>query len=296
MNRGLANVWIALLDTAFPHPKRLSDAELTSLKNEADAEKTKIERLVAPKSGPAPLLEAARLVLEDEDGRKAGAETRAMAFLGAVAALIPLLTWAMGAANPACSPGLGCTAWVLVFILAVIYLVLAGWWSLRSLSVENYHCVAVEEIRMFAARANFELEVAKESLIAARLNRDTINRKLAFIKVAQRCFVQALFLLALLLMIDPVKRYHHLLWAEAANESKLETLSGPPTPTLSNSKPLAPSATSGSPSTVRSESAPPAPSETTNDVPSHRHLSGPQQPDASGPLVCREAPGCALSD
>lgn len=197
------------LNTLFPHPERISPEERAARVDAARAEARKIGELKPGKNVSA-LLETARTVLADEDGRKTGAESRATAFLAAMATLIPLLTWAVGTANPVCSPGLGCGAWSAVFILAVFYLMAAGFWSLRTFAIDNYHCLAVEEVRQFAYDPEFELAIAKETLINARLNRDTINRKLVFIKCAQRCFYQALFLLAVLLMCDPIARFHML--------------------------------------------------------------------------------------
>jgi hypothetical protein len=41
----------------------------------------------------------------------------------------------------------------------------------------------------------------------ARRNRDTINQKLSYIKVAQRRFFNGLVVLGLLLMLDPISRF-----------------------------------------------------------------------------------------
>lgn len=209
MRKFWACAWDETLNTLFPHPERISSDEIMARKREARAEVRLIAEIRGSKNATA-LLETARLVLAEEDGRKTGAEARAAAFLAAVAALIPLMTWAVGTASPVCSPGLGCGAWSAVFILAVFYLMAAGFWSLRTFAVDTYHCLGVEEVCRFAYAADFELAVAKETLRNARLNRNTINRKLVFIKCAQRCFYQALFLLAVLLMCDPIARFHVL--------------------------------------------------------------------------------------
>lgn len=249
------------LNTLFPHPERICSDEIVARKREAHAEVRRIAEIGGSKNAAA-LLETARLVLAEEDGRKAGAEARATAFLAAVAALIPLMTWAVGTASPVCSPGLGCGAWSAALILAVFYLMAAGFWSLRTFAVDTYHCLGVEEVRRFAYDADFELAVAKETLRNARLNRDTINRKLVFIKCAQRCFYQALFLLAVLLMCDPIARFHMLSGTAPATAGPATSAVAPITPSavVPPSPPaLAPSAAPVAPDLTP---VPPPPSKT----------------------------------
>jgi len=209
MKLSSGRIWKEALDTLCPQPPRIDANERAAQAAAAHAEIKKISEIKGVKNVSA-LLETARAVLAEEDGRKTGAETRATTLLAVMATLIPLLTWAVGTATPVCSPGLGCGAWSTAFILAVFYLMAAGFWSLRTFAVDNYHCLGVEEVRRISHDPEFELAIAKETLINARLNRGTINRKLDFIKCAQRSFYQALVLLALLLMCDPLARYQVL--------------------------------------------------------------------------------------
>ena len=154
-------------------------------------------------------LEAARRITDEEDKRKAGAEARATTYLAAVAALIPLMTWAIGNAGPSltCSPGWGCFAWTGIFILAVIYFITAAHWALKTLAVANYHVIGVEDIvQVKEQKKNLQKILIQQSLLQGRRNRDTINLKLTFIKVAQRRFFNGLVILGLLLMFDPASR------------------------------------------------------------------------------------------
>ena len=155
-------------------------------------------------------LEAARRITDDEDKRKAGAEARATTFIAAVAALIPLMTWAIGNTAPSatCSPGLGCYVWTGVFALAVLYFVTAAYWALKTLAVANYHVIGVEDIVLLKQKGqNLSKLLIQQTLLQGRRNRDTINSKLTFIKVAQRRFFNGLALLGLLLMLDPAARF-----------------------------------------------------------------------------------------
>lgn len=155
-------------------------------------------------------LGAARRITDDEDKRKAGAEARATTFIAAVAALIPLMTWAIGSTAPSvtCSPGFGCYVWTGVFALAVLYFVTAAYWALNTLAVANYHVIGVEDIVQLKQRGqNLSKLLIQQTLLQGRRNRDTINSKLTFIKVAQRRFFNGLALLGLLLMLDPAARF-----------------------------------------------------------------------------------------
>lgn len=153
-------------------------------------------------------LEAAKKIAEYEEKRKAGAETRATAYLAAIAALIPLMTWALGNTTPLCSSTLGCRAWSVIFDIAVGYFLFAAWWCLRTLSVANYHAFGVEDlVEIKDAGRPIERALLVQTLQQARANRNTINAKLDYLKTAQRCFFLGLFLIGALLAIDPWFRF-----------------------------------------------------------------------------------------
>jgi hypothetical protein len=166
----------------------------------------KIAALADFNEADAPLLlEAARRVAEEEDRRKSGAEARATAFIAAIATLIPLMTWALTSLPPVCSKqGTPCVIWNTTFTVAVIYFVMAAYWSLRSLEVSTFRLIGVEDLlRLKVGRLPVIRGLIKETLASARTNRETINKKLTFIRVAQRSFFNGLVLLAVLLACDP---------------------------------------------------------------------------------------------
>ena len=78
-----------------------SPAELAKLQQDGRELDARIQDLQGIGDAEASLyLEAARRITDEEDKRKAGAEARATTYLAAVAALIPLMTWAIGNAGP----------------------------------------------------------------------------------------------------------------------------------------------------------------------------------------------------
>lgn len=201
MKRWLSAIW--------PRPEAISQEEQQTIsKHGADLD-ARIGRLKdLSRDEPAVYLEAARRIADDEDRRKSGAESRATTFIAALAALIPLMTWALGnTGSTVCSPGWGCLTWTSAFILAVCYFVTGAYWALRSLAVANYHVIGVEDI-VDIREADKEIlkGLIQQTLLQARRNRDTINEKLTYIKVAQRRFFNGLAVLGVLLMFDPMAR------------------------------------------------------------------------------------------
>lgn len=153
-------------------------------------------------------LEAAQKIAEYEEKRKTGAETRATAYLAAIAALIPLMTWALGNTTPLCNSTMGCRTWSVIFDVAVGYFLFAAWWCLCTLSVANYYAFGVEDlVEIKDAARPIERALLVQTLQQARANRNTINSKLDYLKTAQRCFFLGLFLIGSLLAIDPWFRF-----------------------------------------------------------------------------------------
>lgn len=178
-----------------------------SLAKEIDTRIRNLEGLGT--ADPVAHLDAARRIADEEDRRKSGAENRATTFIAGVAALIPLMTWAVGNATSTsmCSPGWGCSLWTVAFALAVIYFITAAYWSLQTLAVANYYVIGVEDIvEIREKRKDISRELIRQTLMLAFRNRQTINRKLTFIQIAQRRFFNGLVVLGILLMFDPFIR------------------------------------------------------------------------------------------
>lgn len=198
--------WLAVL---WPRPEEISREEREVMSEHHANLDARIARLQdIGRNDPAVYLEAARRIADEEDRRRAGAESRATTFIAALAALIPLMTWALGNTGPAvCSPGWGCLTWTCAFILAVLYFITGAYWALRSLAVANYHVIGVEDIvEIREADKEIFKGLVQQTLLQARRNRDTINEKLTYIRVAQRRFFNGLAVLGVLLMFDPVAR------------------------------------------------------------------------------------------
>ena len=200
----------SFFDLMWPRPDKVTDAQLAQYEQE---DKEDLERIKdwQGKSDPEInlFLDAARRVVDEETQRKSSADTRATAFIAAIATLIPLMTWALGNSPPACERGIPCIAWATVFTVAVVYLARAALWSLRTLAVANYHVIGVNDL-VCMNRENIEQaaeELIKKTLLCARKNQDTINAKLTDIKIAQRCLVNGIIVLACLLAADPWLRF-----------------------------------------------------------------------------------------
>ena len=201
------NMWLQIL---WPYPEPISATEQNANRQKNLDLDARIKHLLSlSKVEPTVHLEAARRIADEEDRRKSGAETRATTFIAAVATLIPLMTWSLGSTTSSiCSAGWGCVTWTAVFVLAVIYFVTAAYWALQSLAVANYHVIGVEDIVLIREdKRDIFKELIRQTLLQARKNRDTINQKLIYIKVAQRRFFNGLVILGLLLMFDPISRF-----------------------------------------------------------------------------------------
>ena len=202
---------IDLMQAIWPRPEQLEAADIAA-SNQADIElDAQIKGLQGLGDTEAtPYLDAAQRIADEEDRRKTGAESRATTFIAAVAALIPLMTWSISNAAPptTCTPGWGCFAWTGTFGLAVAYFITAAYWALKTLAVANYHVLGVEDlVHAKERRQKIQKTLIQQTLLQARRNRDTINQKLTYIKVAQRRFFNGLVVLGLLLMLDPVSRF-----------------------------------------------------------------------------------------
>jgi hypothetical protein len=202
---------IDLVQAIWPRPEQLETGDIAGLRQEGIKLDAQIKALQGLGDAEAThLLDAAQRIADEEDRRKSGAESRATTFIAAVAALIPLMTWSISNATSTttCSPGWGCFAWTGTFGLAVAYFITAAYWALKTLAVANYHVIGVEDlVHAKERRQNIQKTLIQQTLLQARRNRDTINLKLTYIKVAQRRFFNGLVVLGILLMLDPVSRF-----------------------------------------------------------------------------------------
>lgn len=205
-------------DAVWPCPKKYSPVELNTFAEEGKTLDARIATMPGlNKVEPSIYLAVVERIADDDTKRKTGAETRATTFIAAVATLIPLMTWALGSTDKSvCSEGWGCLTWTAVFVLAVVYFVTAAYWALRSLAVANYHVISVEDIvGVREQQQDISQELIRQTLLASRRNRDTINQKLTFIKVAQCRFFNGLLVLGLLLMYDPISRFGTLAFVQS---------------------------------------------------------------------------------
>lgn len=225
----------------WPRLERLSSEEaaaLTQAGDELDARIRTLQGLGEAES--APYLQAAQRIADEEDGRKAGAENRATAFIAAVAALIPLMTWSISNTPPpsTCTHVWPCVAWTATFGMAVVYFVTAAYWALRTLAVANFHVIGVEDV-VHARDLGQPIQktLIQQTLLQARRNRNTINHKLDCIKVAQRRFFNGLVVLGCLLVLEPITKFGLLERAAHRAEAWASQLTAAPTPPTDGQSP-----------------------------------------------------------
>ena len=207
----------------WPRPEPQTLEEIATLQKDRRELEARIKGLQGiPETEATLYLDAARQIADDEKKRRMGAEGRATTFITAVAALFPLMTWAISSTeiSTVCSPGWGCFTWTFIFCLAVTYFITAAYWALKTLAVANYHVMGVEDIVQVIDKKKYAHKaLIQETLLQATCNRGTINQKLTSIQVAQKHFFNGLVVLSLLVMLNAVQRYGVLREASAFLEA-----------------------------------------------------------------------------
>lgn len=151
---------------------------------------------------PLALMEARRLSNEEDD-RVKSTEAKASNFLLVAAALVPLLTYL----ETSIWDGKLGTApkWVTLLILgiAVAYLAGAVVWALRTVRVSTYHGIgATDIVSTWNERREIEPWLAKETLVAVRMNQTGINAKVSAVKMTYAFMVRAILSFCLLLLVQ----------------------------------------------------------------------------------------------
>lgn len=215
-----------ILNVLWPTPGRLSTEESAEHHRDDCILDNRIKELKTSSNEESlQYLEAARRVADEEGQRKMGAESRATTYLAAVAALIPLMTWAIGntAIASSCTNGWWCITWTATFVSAIVYFIASAYWALRTLGVANYQVIGIEDIVTMTEQNDSSdkapLSLLKETLSLARNNRSTINFKMDLITASQRSFFNGLFLMCVLLALEPIKQHgvlQILRWADAS--------------------------------------------------------------------------------
>lgn len=157
------------------------------------------------------LAEAHRLS-EVEDDRRRTAEAKATTYLLFAGALVPVLTYF----ESAVWEGKVGTAPKLLSIpllgLAVCYLVAAGVWAFRAVGVSTFQQLDVAELVSIWREENPLVPLIQETLVAARMNRGNVNRKVSCIKMAQAFMLRTFIVFGALVVIEAGWETCNSLW------------------------------------------------------------------------------------
>lgn len=149
------------------------------------------------------LLEEARRLGQEEEERRRGTETKAINYLLAATALLPLVGALLGSvfehkAGPA--PSLIILP---IIIVGVVYILGFAYWTFKTISVSQYHRIDARELIDTWKNLTDPVQVLiRKILVATRRNRDTINAKVSAIKMAHLFLLRVLFAFGLLIICE----------------------------------------------------------------------------------------------
>lgn len=165
------------LDMLWPTLEEWAPYELAEQREENRDDVEAIQR-VSWSARPELALEEARRLERYEEDRRRTSEAKASTFLLFAGALVPILTYfesSVWEGKTGTAP-----QWLTLptLGLAVGYLLGAGFWAFRAISVGVDHQVGVGDlVRIWSAADNPMTDLIRETLTAARRNRDGVNHK-----------------------------------------------------------------------------------------------------------------------
>jgi len=145
----------------------------------------------------------AHRISSEEEGRVKTAESKATNLLLFIGALIPLLIYLETAAFDATAKMALVLPSLLIIALAVAYLVKASLWAFRTIDIGNYHRVYSSDLVKIWSDANrVRNGLIEETLIATRLNQETINSKVTALKMTHAFLLRAIVSLSALVLLQ----------------------------------------------------------------------------------------------
>ena len=152
--------------------------------------------------GAAVVLEEARRLYDAEAERRRSADTKAGIYLAAITALVPVLTSLIPSVwNDKASAIFSGTS-LLIFALAVCYLVNAGLWAFHTLKVSRFNQLHSSDLVRLAGSAESPMALAKEITLAIHLNYPLVNEKVTCIKMTHVFLLRAFLTFALLMVMQ----------------------------------------------------------------------------------------------
>lgn len=147
-------------------------------------------------------LDEARRLYDAEAERRRSADTKAGIYFAAITALVPVLTSLIPSIwNDKASIFFSGTS-LLIFALAVCYLVNAGLWAFHTLKVSRFNQIHSSDLVSVAGKDKFLTKLAKEIMLAIHLNYPLVNEKVTCIKMTHVFLLRAFLTFALLMVIQ----------------------------------------------------------------------------------------------
>lgn len=147
-------------------------------------------------------LDEARRLYDAEAERRRNADTKAGIYFAAITALVPVLTSLIPSIwNDKASATFAITS-LLIFAVAVCYLVKAGLWAFHTLKVSRFHQVHASDLARIVCGSDSRLALAKEITQAVTANYSLVNEKVTCIKMTHEFLLRAFLTFALLMVVQ----------------------------------------------------------------------------------------------
>ncbi len=195
--------WRKLVDPVFPVFEPFNDAQVAAMKEKLEADLNAI-RTAKWSCHEERALDEAQRIADAEADRVNKSEAKATTYLAALAALVPLIL-TIEAANWEKKSG-PAPEWAKLALLslATIYIAAAAFHAFRTLHVAGFRRVGEAELTSAWRSPHPLRRLTRETLLATRLSRDTVNSKVTGILLTRAHLVRAFAAFILLLLLDPL--------------------------------------------------------------------------------------------
>ncbi|MFG0754574.1 hypothetical protein ACF8O8_17370 [Pseudomonas sp. TYF_14] len=150
------------------------------------------------------VLEESRRLFDAEVDRRKGADAKAGIYLAAITALIPVLVSLLPTLwSDKSSKWLGCIS-LLLFGLAVAFLLRAGAWAFRTLKVAGFAQLGPGELANTWKESSPKAGLAKQLARAVLHNYTLVNEKVTRIKMTHEYLLRAFLTFTILLVLQVV--------------------------------------------------------------------------------------------
>lgn len=147
-------------------------------------------------------LDEARRLFDAEAERRRSADTKAGIYFAAITALVPVLTSLIPSIWSDKASATFAVTSLLIFAVAVCYLVKAGLWAFHTLKVSRFNQVHSSDLARIAGSSESRVALAKEITKAVTSNYSLVNEKVTCIKMTHEFLLRAFLTFALLMVVQ----------------------------------------------------------------------------------------------